>query len=70
MTNTLGKQEKIGRKPCGRLECTGTAGPKNQYILTLTQYPAIVGITEQINPFVYAGFANPSNAQQPLTAHS
>jgi hypothetical protein len=33
------------------------------------QYPAIVGITEQRNPFVYAGFANPSNAQQPLTAH-
>jgi hypothetical protein len=35
MTNTLGKQEKIGRKLCGRLECTGTAGLKNQDMLTL-----------------------------------
>jgi hypothetical protein len=38
--------------------------------LTRTQYPAIVSNRENRKPFVYAGFANPCNAQQPLTAHS
>jgi hypothetical protein len=38
--------------------------------LTRTQYPAIVGNTGYRKPFVYAGFANPCNAQQPPTAHS
>ena len=38
--------------------------------LTRTQYPAIVGNARTRKPFVYAGFANPCNAQQLLTAHS
>jgi hypothetical protein len=38
--------------------------------LTRTQHPAIVGNAGNRKPFVYAGFANPCNAQQPLTAHS
>jgi hypothetical protein len=38
--------------------------------LTRTQHPAIVGNTENIKPFTYAGFATLCNAQQPLTAHS
>jgi hypothetical protein len=38
--------------------------------LTRTQHPAIVGKRENRKPFVYAGFANLCNAQQPLTAHS
>ena len=38
--------------------------------LTRTQYPAIVGNTENEKPFIYAGFATLCNAQQPLTAHS
>jgi hypothetical protein len=38
--------------------------------VTRTQYPAIVGNTGNHEPFAYAGFANPCNAQQPLTAHS
>jgi hypothetical protein len=38
--------------------------------LTRTQYPAIVGKAGNRKPFVYAGFANPCNPQQPLTAHS
>ncbi len=38
--------------------------------LTRTQYPAIVGNRGNRKPFAYAGFANPCNAQQPLTAHS
>jgi hypothetical protein len=38
--------------------------------LTRTQYPAIVGKAGNTKPFVYAVFANPCNAQQPLTAHS
>jgi hypothetical protein len=38
--------------------------------LTRTQYCAIVGNAENTKPFVYAGFANPCNAQKPLTAHS
>ncbi|MDQ3863441.1 MAG: hypothetical protein M3317_08080, partial [Actinomycetota bacterium] len=31
--------------------------------LTRTHYPAILGNTEQRKPVVYAGFANPCNAQ-------
>jgi hypothetical protein len=38
--------------------------------LTRTQYPATESNTGNRKPFVYAGFANPCNAQQPLTAHS
>jgi hypothetical protein len=38
--------------------------------LTRTQYPAIPGKAGNRNPVVYAGFANPCNPQQPLTAHS
>jgi hypothetical protein len=38
--------------------------------LTRTQYPAIVGKTENTKPFVYARFAIVCNAQQPLTDHS
>jgi hypothetical protein len=38
--------------------------------LTLTQYPAIVGKAGNRKPVVYAGFANPCNPQQLLTAHS
>jgi hypothetical protein len=38
--------------------------------LTRTQHPAIVGNTGNTKPFAYAGFANPCNPQQPLTAHS
>ena len=38
--------------------------------LTRTQYPAIVGNTENRKPCFYAGFANPCNSQQPLTVHS
>jgi hypothetical protein len=38
--------------------------------LTRMQCPAILGNTENRKPFTYAGFANPCNAQQPLTAHS
>jgi hypothetical protein len=38
--------------------------------LTRTQHPAIVGNTENGNPFIYAGFATLCNTQQPLTAHS
>jgi hypothetical protein len=38
--------------------------------LTQTQYPVIVSNAGNRKPFVYAGFANPCNAQQLLTAHS
>jgi hypothetical protein len=38
--------------------------------LTRTQFPAIVGNAGHRKPFVYAGFANLCNAQQPLTARS
>jgi hypothetical protein len=38
--------------------------------LTRTQYPATLGNTEKRNPLRDAGYANPCNAQQPLTAHS
>jgi hypothetical protein len=38
--------------------------------LTRTQHPAIVGNAGNRKPFVYAGYANPCNAQQLLTAHS
>ena len=38
--------------------------------LTRTQRPAIVSNPENRKPFTYAGFANPCNPQQPLTAHS
>jgi hypothetical protein len=44
--------------------------PNPNLTLTRTQHPARVGNTVTIKPFTYAGFANPSNAQQPLTAHS
>jgi hypothetical protein len=38
--------------------------------LTRTQCPATVGKAGNRKPFVYAGYANPCNPQQPLTAHS
>jgi hypothetical protein len=38
--------------------------------LTRTQHPAIVGNTGNNESLTYAEFANPCNAQQPLTAHS
>jgi hypothetical protein len=38
--------------------------------LTRTQYPAIVSNAGNRKPFIYAGFASPCNAQQPMTAHS
>jgi hypothetical protein len=38
--------------------------------LTRTQCPAIVGKRGTEESLIYAGFANPCNAQQPLTAHS
>jgi hypothetical protein len=38
--------------------------------LTRTQYPAIVSKRRNNKLLIYAGFANPCNAQQPLTAHS
>jgi hypothetical protein len=44
--------------------------PDPSLTLTRTQYPAIVGNTENTKPFTYAGFANPCNAQQLLTPHS
>ena len=38
--------------------------------LTYTQFRAIVGNRRNRKPLAYAGFANPCNAQLPLTAHS
>ena len=38
--------------------------------LTRTQYTAIVGNTGNRKPLRNAGYANPCNYQQPLTAHS
>jgi hypothetical protein len=38
--------------------------------LTRTQYHATVGNTGNKKSLRNAGFANPCNAQQPLTAHS
>jgi hypothetical protein len=38
--------------------------------LTRTQYRATVSNRENKKLRTYAGFANPCNAQQPLTAHS
>jgi hypothetical protein len=38
--------------------------------LTRIQYSAIPGKRGNRSPLIYAGFANPCNAQQPLTAHS
>src|SRR5215218_8959729 len=38
--------------------------------LNRTQYPAIVSNRGNKEPLTYAGFANPCNTQQPLTAHS
>jgi hypothetical protein len=38
--------------------------------LTRTQYPATVSNAGKRKPFVYAGFATPCNAEQPVTAHS
>jgi hypothetical protein len=61
----------IEREGNGRLVIHGlltTLDPS--LILTRTQYPAIVGKTGNRKPFAYAGFANPCNPQQLLTAHS
>ena len=44
--------------------------PDPSLTLTRTQYPALVGNTENTRPFVYAGFASLCNTQQRLTAHS
>jgi hypothetical protein len=38
--------------------------------LTRTQLPAILSNTENNESLIYARFASPCNAQQPLTAHS
>ncbi len=38
--------------------------------LTRMQRPAMVGNAGNKKALTYAGFANPCNAQQPLTAHS
>ena len=38
--------------------------------LTRTQYPAIPSNRGNEKPLIYAGFANPCDVQQPLTAHS
>ena len=38
--------------------------------LTRTQYRAIVCNAGNAKPLTHAGFANPCNAQQPLTDHS
>jgi hypothetical protein len=56
--------------------CAKEPAPRNLRLadpsltLTRTQYPAIVCKAGNRNPFIYAGFANPYNAQQPLTTHS
>jgi hypothetical protein len=44
--------------------------PDPSLTLTRTQYPAIVGNTENTRPFAYARFARLCNTQQPLSDHS
>ena len=44
--------------------------PDPNLTLTRAQYPAILGKAGNTKPLIYAGFANPCNPQQPLTAHS
>ncbi len=45
-------------------------GGRCDLTLTRTQYLVIVGNRENRKALTYAGFANPCNVQQPLTAHS
>jgi hypothetical protein len=44
--------------------------PDPSLTLTRTQHPAIVGKAGNNESLTYAGFANPCNPQQPMTAHS
>jgi hypothetical protein len=57
------------QKPNGQ-QMPKTFGFDPSLTLTRMQYPAIVGNIGNRKPVVYAGYANPCNVQQPLTAHS
>jgi hypothetical protein len=54
----------------GRTSIVTSALPDPSLTLTRTQQPAIVSNTGNKRSLIYAGFANPCNPQQRLTAHS